>query len=343
MASSASADGDADTIDVTEFLEWHDRWEPETDDEEPDRLSGPQSLTSMQAAVTQAQRARQVGRGIPDHLLSTQPEPRKRAEFDASSFWKDYIKRVKQSQDLLILVSDYNNDRGTGKTVLSIQLAEAMDRTDAGLTPEKASIAPEKLINGYTEHERGSSLILDEAEAGIGSREAMTRVNRMVSKMTSMSRVMEKYVTLNMPASNHIDKNILDLAHYWILVKRKGLARVYELQNNPFEQRTYPTPVQTLEWSDIDGDHPVYRALNEEKLRRLRTPGDGGEGEGYLHRDDHLEQLDRTRKKTDQEVREEIIEELLTHSEVGLPQRVISDVTDMSQGYVSSVKNKRVE
>lgn len=330
-----------DTVDVAPFVEWHRAWEPSTETAPSETTTGPQSLTSMQAAVTKAQRARQTGRGIPEHLLSTQPEPHERADFDASQFWEDYIRRVKANQDLLILVSDYENDRGTGKTVLSIDLAETLDRTDDGLTPAKASIAPEQLINGYGAHAKGSSLVLDEAEAGVGSREAMTRINRMLSEIVSMGRVQEKYVILNMPASNHIDKNILDLAHYWILVKRKGLARVYKLKNNPFEQKKWPTPVQKLEWSDIDGNHPVYRSLTKEKLSRIDNPAGGGDGKGYVHYQDHVENLEQARSEAVKETRDEIITALLNHPEVHAPQRVIADAADVSQSYVSNLNTER--
>lgn len=329
---------DADTVDVSPFVEWHRQWEPEVGTTAAETTAGPQSLTSMQASVSMAQRARQVGRGIPEHLLSTKPEPHERADFDTSQFWTDYIRRVKANQDLLILVSDYENDRGTGKTVLSIDLGETLDRTEDGLTEAKASIAPEQLINGYGQHAKGSSLILDEAEAGVGSREAMTRINRMLSEIVSMGRVQEKYVILNMPASNHIDKNILDLAHYWILVKRKGLARVYKLKNNPFEQKKWPTPVQKLEWSDIRGDHPVYQSLTTEKLARLDNPGgESGDGKGYVHYQDHQEALQKARKEATKATRDRIITALLNHPEVHAPQRVIAEAADVSQSYVSNI------
>jgi len=73
-----------------------------------------------------------------------------------------YHSRVAQNQDFSVIVSDHHNRRGTGKTVLSLKLAAAMDRTEEGLTSEKVSLSPEELAAAYIDQPRGSALVLDE-------------------------------------------------------------------------------------------------------------------------------------------------------------------------------------
>jgi hypothetical protein len=332
---------DDDIIDVQPFLQ-HDNELPVQSPVtplSPDNQTQPSSITEVQAENV-ARTVAPTSRTVPTEMLGTQPEISEKTNIKQSHFWEDYTGRVSAGQDLLILISDYHNDRGTGKTTLTIDLCEKMDLTDDGFTPEKASISPERLINGYTDHPKRSALALDEAEAGVGAREAMTRINRMLSEIVSMGRVEEKYVVLNMPASNHIDKNILDLAHYWILVQRRGLARVYDLRNNPFEQKKYPTPVQRLRWSDIDKSHPVYQALTKEKRQRLRNPNEDG-GERFVPYDDHAEAVEKAREEARKQARDEIISRMLQHPEVNLPQRVIGNVClGMSQSHVGNVKGQ---
>ncbi|WP_128478079.1 hypothetical protein [Halorussus pelagicus] len=257
--------------------------------------------------------------------------------FTDSPFWEEYEKRASQNRDFTVIVSDWDNERGSGKTTLSIKLARAMDQSDKGLTPSKATLTPEEMINAYSAEPHQSALILDEAEAGMNSRDAMTTTNKVLSKMVSMARVAEKYVIFNMPASSHIDKNILDLADYWILVQRRGLARVYELNKNPFEGRTYPTPTQTMTWDALDGDNPVYQSLTSEKWDEI---GSGADGESkYISREDHQERVEAERKTAREETRDEIIANLLKHPGVALPQTKIGEVAClMSQSHVSNVK-----
>jgi len=85
---------------------------------------------------------------------------------DGYPFTKLYRKRVANNQDLAILVSDHQNRRGTGKTVLSLKLASLMDRTEEGMTEEKVAIGPAELTESDVEVTKGSALVLDEAEAG---------------------------------------------------------------------------------------------------------------------------------------------------------------------------------
>lgn len=333
---------DDNLVDVRPFIERDDELPVQSPVTplSPGEGAQPSNMTEVQAENV-ARTVAPTSRTVPNDFIGAQPKISKKSNIEHSHFWEDYQGRVSAGQDLLILISDYHNDRGTGKTVLTIDLCEKMDLTDEGFTPEKASISPQKLINGYTEHPKRSALALDEAEAGVGAREAMTKINRMLSEIVSMGRVEEKYVVLNMPASNHIDKNILDLAHYWVLVQRRGLARVYDLRNNPFEGKKYPTPVQRLRWSDIEDDHPVYQSLTREKRQRLNNPNEDG-SERYVPADEHAEAIERAREEARKETRDEIIWRMLQDPRIDASQEVIGDVClEMSQSHVYTVKSNR--
>ncbi|AXR80699.1 hypothetical protein AArcMg_0677 [Natrarchaeobaculum sulfurireducens] len=205
----------------------------------------------------------------------------------------------------MILISDHQNRRGTGKSTLSLQLANALDRTDEGITPEKAHISPEELMEAYTEQPPGSALVLDEAEAGIGSRDAMTHINKVFNRLLAMGRVEEKYLILNAPSSNKIDKGIKEMADIWCLVEARGRARVYRFISNPFDGGLYQKAIEELHWADISDPQLVetYAALTEEKRARLR----GDEGEDFIRASEVEERIEKARKAERIDQREKYI------------------------------------
>ena len=103
-----------------------------------------------------------------------------------------YRKRVAENRDLTVLVADWNLERGSGKTTLALRMAAAMDRTEEGVTPDKATLSPEELTEAYTREPPGSSLILDEGEAAISNRRSMSGVNEALRKIVGMGRVEEE-------------------------------------------------------------------------------------------------------------------------------------------------------
>lgn len=123
----------------------------------------------------------------------------RKAGWQESWLGRTYQKRVRQNRDLVVVVSDRENNRGTGKTTASIQLGDRMDRTDEGLIAEKCQIDPHALREAYIEQPKGSALILDEAEVGVSKYDAATKVSQALKELISMGRIKEKYVIVNLP------------------------------------------------------------------------------------------------------------------------------------------------
>lgn len=254
-------------------------------------------------------------------------------------FGKSYGRRVDKHQDLVILVSDWHNRRGTGKTVLSLKIAAAMDRTDDGLTADKCSLTPEELSEAYIDQPPGSALVLDEAEAGLSKYAQGSAANRAVRRLVSMGRIEEKYVVLNLPASAELDTDLKALCDIWALVKNRGTALVYSLGYNPFGGHPIPKRRQRLRWTDL-GDGPlrdVYDELTAEKRARLRGEGDGGEG--YIPRSEASEMAQRAEEAGATERRDELITEMY---ESGWTQKDIASLDSMpSRSRISQIINER--
>lgn len=251
-----------------------------------------------------------------------------------------YRSRVEKNQDLVVLVSDWHNRRGTGKTALSLKLAAAMDTTQEGLTGEKCTLSPHELSEAYIEQPQGSALVLDEAEAGLSKYRQGSGVNMAVRQLVSMGRIEEKYVVLNLPASAELDTDLKALCDAWVLVKNRGESWVYSLGYNPFGGHPTPKRRQRLRWGDLDEKghlRELYIDLTDEKRRRLRGEGDGGEG--YIKREEASELAERAEETGRTEKRDDLIVSLY---ESGMSQSDIAAIDGMpSQQRVSQIINRR--
>jgi predicted XRE-type DNA-binding protein len=148
-----------------------------------------------------------------------------------------------------------------------------------------------------------------------------------------MGRVGEKYAVWNMPDIGQIDKQIRKLGHYWVLVQRRGRARVYELSNNPFKDETYTKPICNIEWSALPANDPVYQRLDEHKWDKLE-----GEGEEYVPIDEVQRRVERAETDARRAARDQFIR--AAYGQDLLSQPEIAEVVDLDQSTVSRVVNQ---
>lgn len=222
-----------------------------------------------------------------------------------------YEQRVEDNQDLVIVVSDYHNRRGTGKTIVSLLFGDRFDRTDEGLTTDKVTLSAGELLDKYTGQPIGSSLVLDEAEAQVNKYNASSHVNQALRELVSMGRVEEKYLIMNMPASDQLDKDLLGLADVWVLITRKGQAIIHLLEGEPYNANILTPQSEIIQWSDIpvsDDLRHVYNELTRRKKARLR----GEETDDNLVPEHEVqERIERAVKEAKQDKRDEIIRKLV--------------------------------
>jgi len=221
-----------------------------------------------------------------------------------------YGKRVRQEQDLAVIISDYHSRRGTGKTIASLQLAEGMDQA-GGLTTGKATVRAEELRNAYFKQPKRSSLVLDEGEIGASNREAMTNTNKELRKILSIGRVEQKYLIINTPDIDFLDKDIIRLCDVWILMLRKGVGLVHFLERNPYASGNGVLRPKKgiIQFEDIDTGtrlRDVYNHLTKQKRGHIR----GDEGEPFVSQSDHEEAVQDARETVRQETRNELIQDV---------------------------------
>lgn len=247
---------------------------------------------------------------------------------------KLYQNRVRNSQDLFIIVDDHHNRRGTGKTVLSLGLAAAMDRTEEGITKEKVALDPQELLRAYTEQPPGSALVLDEAEASTSKFRAGSKTNKAIRELISMGRIEEKYVIMNLPSTGEMDRDLKTLASVWLMVESRGQAIVHFLGYNPYKEHPLTPKKQILNWTDITDPElrEVYNYLTEEKEKHLR--GESSEST-FVDRDEHQEKMEKIKKETEGQVRNQVLREV--YENVDVTQRELAESVGLSRSRLADI------
>jgi len=246
-----------------------------------------------------------------------------------------YRERVEQNRDLVVLITDSSNDRGTGKTTEALRLAWGMDRTDERLTTDKVSMDPRPLSEAYTEQPRGSSLVLDESEVGLDKYSAGSAVNRAIRELVATGRVEQKYLVLNAPADHLVDQDLKTLVDVWILVERRGFANAYRMDWAPHQGHELTHKLGSLKWDPIPSDHDlhdVYDYLTGKKEARLR----GDDSDGYIQRERAQEMVDEARTEAERETRDDLIRGM---SAAGLTNAKVADIAGLSPSRVSQLVN----
>jgi hypothetical protein len=257
---------------------------------------------------------------------------------DDATFTQLYRKRVANNQDLTILISDHQNRRGTGKSVLSLKVASKIDRTEAGITREKVSIGVDSLLDAYVELPKGSALVLDEAEAGLSKYEAGTSVNKAMRELVSMGRIEEKYLILNLPSSGELDRDLKALCDWWWLVQHRGLAKGHHLQWNPYSEQPRTPKKRDLEWSDIEEGtqlRDVYNYLT--KLKRKHLRGESDESSQRLKPSEVQNKIQKVQSETKTETRNQLLEEIYSNS--SLTQQELSNAVGLSRSRLADIVN----
>jgi len=223
---------------------------------------------------------------------------------------KLYGKVYRANRDLVIIVSDKQGRRGTGKTVMSLQLADKMDQTDEGLTYEKCTLSAEELRNQYATQPPKSGLVLDEGEVGAGNRDAMTVTNKALREVMSMGRVEQKYLVVNAPLKGFIDKDILKLADVWIAMEKRGTGLVHHLDYQEYSETLLTRKKQRLTVDDIDTGtdlRSIYNKLTRDKRKRIS----GDEGGGNFIRESKAKEREQQAKaQARKQTRDELVQEL---------------------------------
>ena len=233
--------------------------------------------------------------------------------------------RQERGQDIVAVVHDRHGRRGTAKTTLSLCLGESWDKTPEGVTKTKTAIDAKELVAKYNSLPKKSSLVFDESEASLSKYRASSSINMMLRKLISMGRIRERYILLNLPSLDALDRDLLKLCDLKITVEDRGSATVYQLAH---DRGNLITPkIQTLTWEDIPEDNKlrdVYEHLSERKDKKLNQLT-GSDQEGNRKKPDELRR----------EGRDKVLTQVYKNSDLTL--RDLEDCTELSRSQINRI------
>jgi hypothetical protein len=245
-------------------------------------------------------------------------------------------KRKAQNRDLTILVASWDLERGQGKTTLAMRLAAACDRTEKGITKDKASLSAKELTDAYTREPPGSSLVFDEAMGEVSNRRSMSSVNEAMRSIIGMGRVEQKYLFLSAPGVHMVDKDIRSMCDVWILTRELGEAQMFRVKWNPFANHEQTHDWGTLRWpGELPGElSDTYDYLTREKRRRLR--GEGEDGQGYVDAEDAAESAEQAAEDARRQKRDEMIRQMYRNTE-DMTQQELADAVGLSRSRIGDI------
>jgi len=234
-------------------------------------------------------------------------------ETDFGTLGREAKKRLNNDNDIKIIIQGKNSQTGIGKTTLAIELARFIDENgwDA---KEKAYIDVQEYLNDFLDTEPKSALILDEIGAGADSRRATSKDNVELSQGWQMLRARNIATIATLPSTNMLDNRMLELADYWVLVKRRGIAQPYEIRVNDFNGRVARKPLpgeEHIRFADLPDWDADKKYLDEIKDNKVRS-----DGPNTIRVEEHKKQLKTAKQNARKETRDTIIRSVYHHTDL---------------------------
>jgi hypothetical protein len=247
-------------------------------------------------------------------------------------FFAKVAKRKEQDRDAKILVTASDAQTGVGKSNLCDFLAYVLDTTDEGFVEHKITIEPEEFFSAYSRLEKGSALVMEEGEQ-LDPRRSMAQKNVEASHRWQMERVREVAAIINLPSPKFIDKRMEELADFWVNVKRRGHARIYEKKIHDIDGNVYYETLQDIEWPNMDGSE-TFGHMDD--LKQGVLDGEIGEGD-WMRPDEHKEAVEKAREEARREARNEWFVQLYKHLDFSAGELAALPIVDVSEARIRQV------
>lgn len=250
---------------------------------------------------------------------------------------KESKEKLRNDNDIKIIVVGANSQTGIGKTTLAIQLCRYID-SDWN-AEDKSFIDIWEYLQYAKECKQGSAILIDEIEHGGDSRRAMSSENVELSHGWAMLRARNIAHVATLPSISMLDKRMLELADYWVLVKRRGLAQPFKINVNNFNPSKLPQrkPLpgdEHIRFRDLPDDDPDKEYIDQIKDDLI----DSG-GQAKIPTKEHKRKLKKAETEAKREVRDAAIKELYDRSDMSMREIAELEWIDMSQGHVSKIIN----
>lgn len=245
------------------------------------------------------------------YLLTMRPT---RAE-DFGTVGREAKQRLNSDNDIKIIIQGKNSQTGIGKTTLATEMARAIDQ-NGWSAEEKAYIDVGNYLSDFLDMEPQSVMLLDEIGAGADSRRSMSTDNVELSQGWQMLRARNIATIATLPSTNMLDKRMLELADYWILVKERGKAKPYKIKVNDFNGTVARDQI-----GPNQGEHIIFPDLpnGDADKKYLDSIKDNKIENGSLEKislAEHNAEVEKAQEKARKAKRNEMIQDIYTYSDL---------------------------
>lgn len=233
---------------------------------------------------------------------------------------RDAKRKLESDNDIKIIIQGANSQTGIGKTTLAILLCRYID--PEWNAEEKAFVDVQEYLNAHLDYPKGSALLLDEIEAGADKRRANSQENVDLSQGWATLRARNVATVATLPSISMLDSRMLELADYWILVKRRGVAQPFKINVNDFAPSRTPQrkPLpgdEHIRFPDLPSDDPDKEYLDAIKDEMVRDSGMRS-----VPLPEHKQKLEKAKEKARRAKRNEVIRDLhasadMTYANIG--------------------------
>jgi len=228
-------------------------------------------------------------------------------------FFQLVSERKRKGQDAKIAVASANAETGVGKSTCALYLAHVLDTSSGGFeASRKATLNVDSYLDAYNRLDKGSAVILDEAEQ-LTKRRATSKKNVKASEKLQMQRVKEITALFTLPKFDVLDPLVKDLLDFRIEIERLGKATIYRKQHSPFSG-TWWQEVQQFEFPSMDWSESM-QTLHQAKDEFLESDHGGLVSENDAEKQAEKQAAESARQMRDETIRE-LSEDGLTYPEI---------------------------
>jgi hypothetical protein len=250
--------------------------------------------------------------------------------------------KLQNDNDIKILVVGANSQTGIGKTTFAVELCRYIDQTQSGWTAEeKAFVEVDEYIEAHLDKPQQSCLMLDEIEAGADNRRSSSHENVQLSHAWMTMRARNIATVATLPSTDTLDKRMLALADYWVLVRARGVAQPYKVNVNDFNGNVSrvglgPENNELIQFDDLPEDDPDKTYLDSIKDDMLRGLTKSAR---KIPLDEHEEAIEKAKEEAREEKRNEMIRDIYKQTDFSTVDLGDMEWTEVGQPQVSRILN----
>lgn len=259
-------------------------------------------------------------------------------------FGRRVLSALENNNDAKILIVGEDSQTGIGKTTLAAKLCKWID---PGWTAKHRAFTNVNQYLNYMSPEvddgrppQQSAVLLDELEAGASNRDWMSKENRGLTDAWSMMRAYNVAHIATMPSLRLVDKNLQELADWYVVVLWRGVALPHWVNVNRYNHKLSFQKVPTdenpqfVKFGDLPDDDP-----DKQYLDRIKDKAIAGAGVETISIAEHEERMEDAIEDAQRAMRNYIVWYMYERFDLTSVELSGTDWVDVSRQQVNNIVN----